>query len=373
MISKIKNKLRNHFVNCRGFRTNRKIVVIESDDWGAIRLPSVDLLGKLELMGIKLNKDFMLRYDALASEEDLAALFELLDNFDPKKKPAITANTIVANPDFQKIEKSNFTEYYFEPFTDSLKRYPSHKNSIRLWYEGMGKKIFRPQFHGREHLQVGRWMRGLKDTSSETFRLFDERLYAVCGSASTETRKSYLAAYEWDNKEDRSFSIQSVRDGLDLFESLFGYRSESAIAPNYIWSSDLEEELWQGGVKYLQGGTVQRSPDIETGENRMLRHYMGEKNDCGQRYMIRNCRFEPSSDPHYNWVDNCLEQIKIAFQWRKPAIIESHRVNFIGYIDRSNREKNLVLFEELLRRITEAWPDVEFMTSDQLGSLIDES
>lgn len=33
-----------NFSNLPGWRTNRKIVVIESDDWGSIRMPSLTIL-----------------------------------------------------------------------------------------------------------------------------------------------------------------------------------------------------------------------------------------------------------------------------------------------------------------------------------------
>lgn len=375
MLNVIKGKVRGHLTNIKGWRTQRKIVVIESDDWGAIRLPEAGILQQLKDLGIKTDRDPMLENDALASEEDLQALFNTLKSI-PRNSdsatPSITANTIVANPDFKKIEDGGYQYYYFEPFTKTLQCYPSHKGAFDLWKAGKREGVFHPQFHGREHLQVLRWMNGLQNRTSETAILFNEKLYAVCGTASTEQRKSYLAAYEWDTNEDRTFTQDSIREGLDLFESIFGFRSKSAIAPNYTWHRDLETVYAEGGVKYLQGSTVQRSPDIDTGRNIPIRHFIGENNDLGQRYLVRNCRFEPTLDPGVNSVGQCMNQIKTAFLWHKPAIIESHRVNYIGYINPQNRDDNLKLLDTLLREIVETWPDVEFMTSDQLGELMDE-
>ena len=59
-----------------------------------------------------------------------------------------------------------------------------------------------------------------------------------------------------------------------------------------------------------------------------------------------------------------------AFACGTPAIITSHRVNFIGSLDLKNRTENLQKFSELLSEILKRWPDVEFMTSDALGNLI---
>jgi hypothetical protein len=47
-----------------------------------------------------------------------------------------------------------------------------------------------------------------------------------------------------------------------------------------------------------------------------------------------------------------------------------HRLNFIGFIDPSNRDRNLPKLKTLLSEILKRWNDVEFMTSAQLGDLI---
>lgn len=376
ILQNLKTNVKGHLVNAKGWRTERKIIVVESDDWGAVRLPEARLLKKLKNWGIKTENDPMLIYDALASDNDLERLFHLLGSIPVQSgsaPPVITANTIVANPDFGKIEADGFRSYQWEPFTETLKTYPAHEGAFELWKQGINNGLFKPQFHGREHLHVNRWMNGLQNRKSETARLFNEKIYAVCGSASTEKRKSYLAAYDWDTEGDREFTAEAIRDGLALFESIFGYHSKSAIAPNYVWSKDLEKVFADYGVKYLQGAVVQRSPQIGNGNHELIRHYMGEINSHNQRYLIRNCRFEPALDPAQDWVENCMKEIKTAFLWKKPAIIESHRVNFIGYINPANRNSNLKLLDKLLRKIVETWPNVEFMTSDQLGELMDET
>ena len=40
MLSKIKSAIATNITNARGWKTDRKIVVIESDDWGMIRMAS---------------------------------------------------------------------------------------------------------------------------------------------------------------------------------------------------------------------------------------------------------------------------------------------------------------------------------------------
>jgi len=86
--------------------------------------------------------------------------------------------------------------------------------------------------------------------------------------------------------------------------------------------------------------------------------------------IVRNVMFEPSehlSKPEL--VDQALKEIENAFFWKKPAVISSHRVNFMGRLDEDNRTKNLRLLDQLLGRLTTKYPDVIFMSTDDLGQL----
>ena len=84
-----------------------------------------------------------------------------------------------------------------------------------------------------------------------------------------------------------------------------------------------------------------------------------------------HCSFKNSKSK--DWVDSCLNEIKIAFIWKKPAIISSHRVNYVGWLNEKNRTKGLRELDELLFQIIKYWPTAEFMTSSELGNLINET
>ncbi|SHE34189.1 hypothetical protein SAMN05443144_10191 [Fodinibius roseus] len=373
MINKLKSIAKNHLVNVPGWRTNRKIVVFESDDWGTIRMSSGDSLSKLSESGIKVQNCHYVQNDALASEEDLEGLFNLLSTYKgvAGSRPTITANVIMTNPDFDKIRASGYTKYHNELFTETLDKYPEHKGSFRLWKEGISEGLFHPQFHGREHVQVMRWMSALRDPDSETRKAFDVGVFGLSTTVTAEKRKSYMASYDWDDTQSRDFILKSIANGLSLFTSLFGFQSLSSIAPNYTWHNEVEKVLNDRGTRYIQGGRVQKSPQMGREKFNKKRHFTGQKNDLGQIYLVRNCKFEPSSNHNIDWVDRCMSNIKTAFLWKKPAIIEMHRVNTIGFINPQNRSRNLKKLDQLLKRITKTWPDVEFMTSDQLGKAIE--
>ncbi|NEW85324.1 MAG: hypothetical protein GZ094_23580 [Mariniphaga sp.] len=369
----LKQKITHNFLNIQGWHTNRKIVVIESDDWGSIRMPSKEVYNSLVKAGINIKDDPYNKYDSLASEEDLAFLFEVLSSFKDKNgnSPVITANCVVANPDFEKIKASGYGEYHYELVTDTLKRYPCHADSFNLWKEGNSNKIFHPQFHGREHVHVERWLTMLQKNNKSIKIAFDLGLFGLVSPHESEIENNCMVALDYETIQQKDLQAQSIIDGLNIFEQLFSYRSKSFIAPSYTWHSDLNQTLKQAGIDYLQGISYQDEPNTDNNINRRIFHYTGQKNKYGQSYLVRNCHFEPSQSQNSNNVDDCLHRMSIAFRWHKPAIISSHRLNFIGFIDPKNRDRNLPLLAELLKEILKRWPDVEFMSSDQLGELME--
>ena len=106
------NKYREHIlrniINTFGYKTNRKIVVFESDDWGSIRMPSKLAYSNLLKKGIGVDKSLYDTLDSLEKKEDLEALFTVLqDNKSDHSLPIFTFNTVIQNPDFYKPKFRN--------------------------------------------------------------------------------------------------------------------------------------------------------------------------------------------------------------------------------------------------------------------------
>lgn len=356
----------------KGRKINRHIVVFESDDWGSIRMPSLQARDRLLKKGVILQSPGSYDlYDTLASEDDLYALMEvLLSVRDKNNHPAIiTLDTVVGNPDFDKIRESGFTEYFYEPFTVTLDRYPHHKNSFNLWREGMALGVFRPQFHAREHLNAQLWMNCLKNNESSALKAFDECVFSMRCIVNNQPRR-VLETYNAYNETDYPFMKQSVKEGLDLFENLFGFRSTSMIAPCYTWDDLIAEEAGLRGVKYLQGSVFQsHSVYYSQGHPHQDVRYMGDYNKYGQLSLVRNCSFEPSQSLKHG-KNRTLRDISRQFRLGHPAVVSCHRLNFIGELVPENRRNSLSQFKELLHSIVSKWPDVEFMSSEQLGSAL---
>jgi hypothetical protein len=363
--------LAKHYVNFRGWSTRRKLVVIESDDWGSIRMPSKAVYEILLAKGVPVTKSYFVRNDSLESKEDLDLLFNALISFKDMNgnHPSITANSLVANPDFEKIEASGFEQYYYEPISQTYKRYFGDEGVLALWKSSMDKRLLYPQFHGREHIGVHEWMNAIRSGEEQERIGFEYRVILGLGNRkSTKRKKDYTAAFDYLTEEEKGSLIPIVSDGLRMFESTFGFRSKSFIAPGAIRGDYLDDALAAGGIRFHQGG--QQWEPTGTGDFKVINRYWGARNSLGQVYWRRNATFEPSRQPDFDWVNSCLKEISIAFTWGKPAVINSHRVNFVGSINPANRDNSLKLLNMLLKNITNRWPDVEFISSDQLGDIM---
>jgi hypothetical protein len=370
----LRKNISRNLLNIRGWQSgDRKIVVIESDDWGTVRVSSREAYDYFLKNNLPVNECPYNSNDMLESNEDMERLYETLSSVKDKNgNPALfTADNIVANPDFEKIKASGYQKYFYEPFTETYRRYPNHDKVLQLYKEGIERKMLLPQFHGREHVNVARWLKALQENDKAAHLAFEQNMFSVHAERSPKVVNEYMDALDADSAEELNAKPAIVEEGLHLFKKIWGFSSKSFIAPCYIWDTSLEMLLAQHDVKYIQGMVIQLEPVLEKGyQYKRKYHYQGQRNKTGQHYLIRNAFFEPSTNPGFDWVSDCLHRIEVAFRWKKPAVISTHRLNFMGGLRPENRDDNLALFSSLLKKITQRWPGVEFMSSVQLGDLI---
>ena len=371
----IKNQIRKHLINIPGWRTRRKIVVIESDDWGSIRMPSREVYEKCLKAGYPVDKISYERYDSILSQDDLELLYELLSSFKDNNgnHPVITANCVVANPNFEKIRKDGFRNYHYELITETFKNYPKHQNNFNIWKQGIGLGVFFPQFHAKEHVNVSLFMKALQEGNPDAHWGFENGMPgSISKGTSGLSGNFYVEAMHYSSEKDKKEKLDIFLEGLDLFEKLFGYKSESIIPPNYIWSPDFDPFVFKKGVKYFQGNIRMKEPDPNS-RPKFHTRFLGSRNIHNQFYLVRNVVFEPSMFRLKidNPVENCLSAMSIAFLMNKPVIINSHRINFSGFIDKTNRDRTLRYLRALISTALKKWPEIEFLTSPKLGKIIE--
>ena len=370
--SKLRTIIGRSLMNYQGWRTDKKIVVIESDDWGSIRMPSKSVYNSLLRRGIRVDKCLFSRYDTLESVNDLEKLFYVLNTVKDKNgnNAKFTANCVLANSDFIKIKESHYLKYYYEPISTTYCRYWGNDDVLKTYQYGIKHNLWKPQLHGREHLNISRWLKALQDNDELTRLCFDYYNFSLTTAASPNVKTRFMDSFGSIGSETLKQEAEIIEDAVTMYSECFKCLPKSFIAPCYIWRSELEDTLFNHKIMYIQSDWHQQVP---INDNPLTfqgkKHYIGEKNMNGQIYTIRNVSFEPFLGES-NEIDKAMLQIKMAFFWKKPAIICSHRINYVGGLDERQRDINLKKLTLLLKEIVKSYPDVEFMSSDELGDTI---
>jgi len=372
LLQQLKSKIAHNVTNARGWRTNRKIVVIESDDWGSIRMRDQKSFDALLQAGIRVDRSKYDSLDSLEKKEDLELLFEILRKHKDQhgNRAKFTTNMVMNNPDFEKIQAEDFQQYHSRSFLNSYEYY--YQEDLKyLWFDGINEQLIQPQFHAREHLNVNLWMKDLRNKRLETKLAFNHHFFGLTTKTSSPYQIYYLAAYRAESEEELKVINKILTEGLQQFEKVFGFRSESFVACNYMWPKEIEKTLLDNDVYVIQTQRGRVMPQIElNGKPKIKYHYTGQKNKYNQLYTVRNVLFEPYENDALDWVNKAMNDIQNAFFWGKPAIISSHRINYVSQMSVKHRDKNLKSLDQLLHQIKKKWPTVEFMGSDELSNII---
>lgn len=368
----MKQIIANNIKNISGWRTNRKLVVFSIDDYGNVRLGSKAALENLQNDNIPFTSHFD-RLDTLETRDDLESLYTVLSSVQDKHgNPAVfTPYALSCNIDFDAMSNNGYSEYAYEllPKTYeklSLKDSKAYKGTWELWKEGIDKGLMKPQFHGREHFNLNIFNDLLSKRSENLLKVLKQDSY-VSIPEHLDYKNGWTAAYSFNEKVETEHFLDNVEAGLKRFNEVYGYESKVFTPPAQQFPLHLEPGLSDLGVKFIdQPRRLNRH--LGNGEYVMEKHILGGGTTMTE--LVRNVVFEPTSAHISNWADFTFKQIEAAFFWKKPANISSHRVNFCGYIDENNRKIGLTALKQLLDKIVTRWPEVEFISADQLGDII---
>lgn len=354
--------------NLPALKTDRKLIILLSDDWGSVRIKSVEDQKQLVEKGFKIQSRFD-KYDSVESNADMEALFEVLLKYKDGNgnHPVITAVTNVANPDFRKIREDDFQNFYFESIEQTYQRYADSDKVLNLVHQGIQQNIFVPQSHGREHVQANWWLQELQDKNSFARKVFDNEFFFLGPQylKSPKRGRGIGASFDIWNQEDLKLSQEIAKSSLCIFNDLFGYHSKVFTPPAMFYNPDLEKTLVENGIEWLDVGRFFKVP-LLGGNERSQFNYLGRKKKSGLKVLVRNAVFESNMSENDNGVSKCIYDIEQAFKAKQPALISNHRASFVGGIDIGNRINGLKSLDLLFENILKKWPDAEFVSSAQL-------
>jgi hypothetical protein len=341
---------------------------MESDDWGSIRMSSKQAYDQLIAKGIPVNKNFFTKYDQLESADDMTALLETLSRIRDNhgRNAVLTTLNITANPDFDAMRDNGFTSYCYEPFTETQRKYGRGDTVIKLWQEGIQANLIHPEFHGREHLHVNRWLKGMRSGLEHTTFAEQWNVTGIPPEIAGEQRGDYQAAFDIDSVDDLPYMHTVFREGVALFTKMFGYAPGYFVPANGLLNRNLYQTISNEGVRWLYAARNEMEP-MGDGVYKKHYRYLGMHTENGLTFINRNATFEPASPGQSDWIKKCMQDVAAAFMMKKPAIISTHRVNYIGGLDEANRKNGLQQLHDLLHHMIARWPDLEFMTTIELG------
>jgi len=375
--ARLKKQLKLNAKNLIGWRTNRKAVVISVDDYGNVRLDSKKARDNLDKAGINVKSPFkgLDLYDSLETRNDLEVLYHTLTSVEDKngRHAIFTPFAIPCNINFEKVEESGFRDYYYELLPETYNKLTdlqpiAYRGAWDLWQKGIEMGIMAPQFHGREHLNLRIFKKLLNKRSDNFLTILKNRSFARIDTDIHKTISVSAAFDFWELKENKAFE-EVITDGLKAFEKVFGYRPNHFNPPGGREHPIIHEYLKNNGIKYIDTPLIKKEHHGK-GKYKTKINYTGRRNKHSQLYLVRNVVFEPTRGNGKDGVQHAMKQVEAAFRWNRPAIISSHRVNYCGHIDEENRNKGITALRELLKNIVKRWPDVEFMSANELGDLI---
>jgi hypothetical protein len=362
----------NAYSSYKSFKTNRRLFVIESDDWGSLRINDKSTRDALNALSPVIANDNYSQIDNLANVEDLSHLFEALTSVkDFKGNNAIlTANVCMANPNFKKIKEDKFTKFHFEPFHKTISKCHNGQAVLDLWSQGQKANIFQPQLHGREHVNALNWLNELSLGNELLLMAFEKNVFSIpINSSKGNKRQNFQAALDFaGHKGEVEFMANWIRESASMFNSYFGFNSLTFIPPAYIWPPSFAPIMREVGIKAVQGIKLHYQPSMGKEYVKKIRYNGSIK--YGMTQLVRNVFFEPANQPNVDWLADAKRRITMAYAANEPVILSTHRLNFIGSLNPNNREGNVNTLKQLLNWVKENWEEVEFISSDQLYKII---
>ncbi|MCR4344586.1 MAG: hypothetical protein NUV44_07455 [Candidatus Scalindua sp.] len=342
---------------------DKKIVIFESDDWGMLGMRDLDAFERLKAKGYHQLGEYNWDYYSLELPEDMEALYRVLSTHSDSfgLPPVFTCYFVVANPDYEKIKQAGYREFHILDLSQGFPgMWKNRENLLNSYKEGIKRGLIYPGYHGLCHFHYDAWLRALQNGERDVLDCIEEHVSYIPSLRADALCYDYL-----DESIQASFlSLEAqeerVKKGVEAFERIFGFPPAVTTAPRYAWNLDTEKIWHKYGINYIGAGN--RQVGIESG----IHHKLGENNQWGMPYLIRNVTFEPR---RVNACQDAIAEIDFLFKAQQPAILETHSINFHSSI-KNFREQSLERLDQLLYLIEKKYPDVVYLTSQQFGDIL---
>jgi hypothetical protein len=367
MIKSLAKKIYHRFlrqkINAGSFSVKGHIVVFESDDWGCQRIHSKKEKDYLDSYpGFKPHDSFE-DGDCLETRDDFDALAKVLKSFSDRqgRHPVFTLNYVLNNLVFAPLDVSTKEQFTYEPLEQTYLR--AHVPFV--WNDQAYRapdSVFAFSLHAFAHLNEARFLEdiGANKNGAKNF-------YVHGAVATTDPYNFFCYMDEMGGgKANVASSLLRLQKAYEQFESVF-HKKSLCFTPScgVLDPSSLSSLAAMGFSAVKITDSFYRSFDGTTFHKHPIKSRQKLVVSSSSRFLVRNCNFEPVFFDE-KALDQCLQDIAFAFKCRKPAIISTHRMNYVSGFDPEAYQRRLALLSELLSQIMARYPDIQFMSTDDL-------
>ena len=328
----------------------QKAVVFESDDWGLCAWTPDEQAFRVLADSPAFRTDAGRRYggSTLESAADVRDLVDSLLEFRGGDgfPPVWQANTIVANPDYDRLVPPLFpvtdVPLIDFPSTPSRWKRPGLMEAIA---DARERGVWWPELHGLHHLPEHAWLTALRRGMADARRAHQHQS-PVCSAVE--------ASGEYDPSEPRELRTRHLRLAVEKFTALFGRAPHSLCPPDYRWDDGLEADAEALGLTTVQGVAEQAGHAFAPLRRLVLRYRW--PNAAGKRfYMPPRIAFEPlgfEGSEVGRVIDAVVRAVREAWSRAQPAVISTHRLNY-AHLDAQRSAAGRAALRNLLGRLVE--------------------
>jgi len=332
-------------------------VAIQSDDWGLCGfMPESIILDEAQIEILNPG-NFPPVYwtSTLEDSTDVAELASVLAKYlDRDNNPTVfQANYITSS---LQSTLDGWLEYDIPEFHPAYQR-PGMWDEVNNAIEA---GVWVPELHGSWHYNPLQ----MKDSVTGNSQL--EEL----NNAGVLLFPECMSAFEFGPEVDRKVIERDLKRSVGKFKELFGSLPNSIVAPDYVWYRD-DENYWKSlGLSTVQAKRGQRRPHQNKYSGQVMKMFergirrIYEKRLC---YIERNCRLESvQHHDHELIVSNCFDDILSCWDSGQPAVVETHRINFVS-TDPAKQYIGLSSLDNLLSKLKSE--DVTWLCDDEITQL----
>ena len=343
---------------------SHKFFVLESDDWLSYAFwetRDMETWQNLTDLGFTMA---MWKNDTVETENDLEALFTVLEKYDVVMSPGF----ITCMPDFDAIEANGYTEYVCDDISGGVPEYltenvDGRENILDKHKEGYQSGFWMPIYHGKTHTNTDEWLEALGDGDTDAIQGFENKI--IIANSSYQLKSEYNR--QGGTVDQFSYAKQNanVIEGMQQFENLFGFvpRAHAAV-PNYRADLITLEVLKDNGFIGIRNNigyyNSTSSSRISVSIDDVAHNYSISVLDQGVVEM----------DWYYNTVEEAKIKVNSTFEAGDAVVDLTHRLNYVSEIFGTDwRDGHLAEMDEFLSWMATEHPTTQYLTSYELHQI----